>query len=398
MKIEAIAKIDMSHNNGATARLIDFCEDLAARNRVRMWLQRTRLPPVLGSTPGLEVRLLPAPTTPERSEVEKALRTIVYEVVFSLQLAAAFLREGRSDVIYLREVATLAPGLIGVLFRVPVFVEIDGFPYRNARRQTGVLQRFRAEALRWQARLCAGIVTFSDGQREVMLQDYGVAEQRVLTIPNGADLDRFLPSPRDAAVETLGLDRDLEYVVWAGSYRPNQDLPLLLQAFARLHERRPGARLLLIAAHVAELEELSRKAGVEPWVLVRHVEHAKVPVYMAAASVCVATLVDTVGIRTNAVAPLKLFEYLACGRPTVTADVPFLRFVEERGLGSLYRPGDAESLAAALERMLSLPGGERDALGAHVRSYVEANHGWSMLNARTEEFLRERAMARGGGG
>ncbi len=193
MRIDVIAKIDISLNNAATARLLDFSSHLARDHRVRMWLQRSDLPPGLKSTAGLDVRLLPAPTPADRPDGVKALRAVIYEAALALRLALAFLRHGRSDAIYLREVATLAPGLVSKLFRVPLFMEIDNFPYRDARQLPGPLQRLRAAVLRWQGRLCAGIVTFSDAQRQVILEDYELPGERVLSIANSADFARFHP-------------------------------------------------------------------------------------------------------------------------------------------------------------------------------------------------------------
>lgn len=396
VKIECIAKIDISLNNGATTRLLDFCADLAKRHQVRVWLQRGRLPPVLTSTRGLEVRLLPAPTPESRADVLKGLRALGYEAALALQLAAAFSRGRRSDAIYLREVATLAPGLISKLFGVPLFLEIDGFPYRTAKQNRGILQSLRARALRWQARLCAGIVTFSDGQRLVMMEDYGVLEECILTIPNGADLERFNPQLRAEAIESLGLDPHQEYLVWAGSLRANQEIPVLMEAFAGVHARRPSARLLLLSPSVGELEQAARAARIQDAVLIRHVDHSLVPSYIAAASVCIATMVDTPRIRTNAVAPLKLFEYMACGRVAITAGLPFLGFVEREALGLLYQSGNAKSLAAAMFKLLSLPEAELAAMGMRANAYVQENHNWARLNARTEAFLGERMASRAG--
>jgi glycosyltransferase involved in cell wall biosynthesis len=393
VRIEALAKIDVSQNTGATARLFDFCEHLAAANSVRVWIQRNPYPEVLRSTPGIEVRLLPAPTPPDRPDALKAARAALYEVLLALQMAAAFMRHGRADAIYMREVAVVAPTVVGALFRVPTFIEIDGYPYRDAMRRGGPLQRIRASIMRWQARRCAGIVTFSDAQREAMRHDYGVSDDRILTLPNGADLERFRPLDRQAAIASLGLDPQYDYLAWAGSFRPNQDIPVLLEGFARLKRSRPGVRLILLASAVAQLESAAAEAGLAGEVIVRHVDHWEVARYLSAAKVCVATLTDTPGHRANAVAPLKVFEYLACGRPVVTADLPWVRFVGEAGFGLLYTAGDPESLAQQLSRMLDRTEQELADLGQRARGYVEQHHDWRKVNALCEAFVLERAAA-----
>ena len=117
MRIEALAKIDVSQNTGATARLFDFCEHLAAANQVRVWLQRKPVPAALRSTPGIEVRFLPAPTPPDSRDALKALKAAAYEVLLAAQMTGTFVRRGRTDAIYMREVATVAPTVGG---RAPI--------------------------------------------------------------------------------------------------------------------------------------------------------------------------------------------------------------------------------------------------------------------------------------
>lgn len=393
MKIEIAAKIEVWLNNGATTRLLDFSEDLARRHQVRLWLQRGPLPPVLTETSGLRVRLLPAPTPRHRPDAVKAIRAAWYEIAFAAQLAFDFIRHGRADAIYLREVATVAPTLIGALFRVPVFIELDGFPYGGARRRGGPFQRIRAALFKLQGRRSAGIVVFSEVQGELAVQSYGVGREKVLALPNGADILRFRPASRAEALEALGLDPARHYVLWAGSLRGNQDVPKLLCAFGLLKAREHDAGLVLLAPDEAALKQAAREAGIEDDAIIRHVPHDEVPRWAAAATVCVATMADTPFMRAAGAAPLKLFEYLACGRPAVVPDFSYLNFVAAEGLGLSYAVGDAASLAEALDKLLSQPEDQLDEIGARARAYVEAHHDWSRINLRTEEFIRERIQA-----
>ncbi len=91
-----------------------------------------------------------------------------------------------------------------------------------------------------------------------------------------------------------------------------------------------------------------------------------------------------------------MLEYLACARPAIVADLPWLRFVEDEGLGLVYDSGDAQSLTAAMAKLLSFPPSDRDAMGGRARVYVERHHDWALANARTEAFFRDRILAYGG--
>lgn len=69
--------------------------------------------------------------------------------------------------------------------------------------------------------------------------------------------------------------------------------------------------------------------------------------------ISVITLTDTCENHRLAL-PNKLFHAVRAGVPVIAADLPEMRaVVRAHGLGELYRPGDAESLRQAVERLLA---------------------------------------------
>jgi glycosyltransferase involved in cell wall biosynthesis len=76
--------------------------------------------------------------------------------------------------------------------------------------------------------------------------------------------------------------------------------------------------------------------------------------------------------------PMKLFEYLASGRPVIVSDLPVLREVVRADVDALMvAPDDADALIAALVRLRDEPGlGARLAVAAGER--VRAEHTWAV--------------------
>jgi glycosyltransferase involved in cell wall biosynthesis len=72
-----------------------------------------------------------------------------------------------------------------------------------------------------------------------------------------------------------------------------------------------------------------------------------VPEQLAGMDVLVLSLSDDLYGRQLA-SPLKLWDYLATGLPVVAPDLPSVRVITDSAV--LYRPGDASSLARAIER------------------------------------------------
>jgi glycosyltransferase involved in cell wall biosynthesis len=60
--------------------------------------------------------------------------------------------------------------------------------------------------------------------------------------------------------------------------------------------------------------------------------------------------------RSHYVAPLKLFDYMARGKPIVAADVPaHLELLHDGVNARLYRPDDPEHLAACIMAVVNQP-------------------------------------------
>jgi len=93
--------------------------------------------------------------------------------------------------------------------------------------------------------------------------------------------------------------------------------------------------------------------------------------------------------------PLKLFEYMASGRPIVAAGIgQIATCISDGQTGLLYRPGDVPSLAERLTRLLD-DMAMGDALGRAAQRVARERHGWS-ANARTVIDLIARLADDGG--
>ena len=76
---------------------------------------------------------------------------------------------------------------------------------------------------------------------------------------------------------------------------------------------------------------------------------------MHRADICLLPLTDT-GIGSRYTSPIKLFEYMATGKPIVVADVPATRAILTPGTNALAVPvGDPHAFAAAINTFLADP-------------------------------------------
>lgn len=201
--------------------------------------------------------------------------------------------------------------------------------------------------------------------RDDLVRLYGADPARVETVPHYLDPTTFTPLDRGEARHRLGLPGDGPILLHVGSDDLRKNVAGLLRAYRRLREAIPGLRLVHIGP--SEAIAAATRAADGPSIVHRpSVPGADRPLWYAAADVIVApTYLEGFGR-----VPL---EALACGRRTVTSDLPVFR--EE--LGPWFRgapPDDIEGFTTAV----------RDALGAPDEA--EARHAYVVRAFPRERF------------
>lgn len=145
----------------------------------------------------------------------------------------------------------------------------------------------------------------------------------------------------------------------------------LLEDLADAYPRGTLALVGRLAAHDHLAPVLDR-----PNVVVRdRVARSEVPALIAGADVCVVP--HARNLLTRAMSPLKLYEYLAGGRPVVAVDLPPIRGVDERVILVGEHDDFAEAARLALDR--------GPAQESERRRFVE-QHSWQRRHERVLEL------------
>ena len=202
------------------------------------------------------------------------------------------------------------------------------------------------------------------------------------TAPNAVRLDRvraWSPPPRDGA----------PVVAYAGSLHPYKGADVLVEALACV----PGVRGLVIGGHPRDaadrdrLDALARDRGIAERVrFTGLVPPAEVLELLRGADVLVLPLRDMPHTRYDS--PMKLFEYLAVGRPIVASDLLSTREIFVDGTTArLFEAGNPAALAAAVRAVLADPD-RADGMGRAAFA-AAADYTWARRAERIERLLDE---------
>jgi glycosyltransferase involved in cell wall biosynthesis len=169
-----------------------------------------------------------------------------------------------------------------------------------------------------------------------------------------------VPDPAPARVEGRPL------LGCFGNLNESKRIPELLKAFARLRERRPEARLLLVGAASRRLADRATGEGV---LREDYVEEQRLWSLMAACDACVSLRYPTMGETSG-----SAIRALSLGKPLVVSDVGwFAELPDDAVLKVPVDEHEVETLGAALE-LLAADEGARRAMGSAARALVEREH------------------------
>jgi glycosyltransferase involved in cell wall biosynthesis len=211
----------------------------------------------------------------------------------------------------------------------------------------------------------------------------GARPDRVLTVANGVDPDRFRPLDRREARRRLGLPEDAPMILSVGHLVERKGFHHVVRALPAVRREVPGAQLVIVGAPGEEgdfsegIREAILEAGVEDCVrMVGAVAHEELgPWYSAADVFCLASAKEG---RANV-----LLEAVACGTPVVATRVwGTPEVVKDDRCGLLVDSVEPSVLGPCLARALR---GEwnREAIAEHGRSFS-----WDAAAEAVERTLR----------
>ena len=239
------------------------------------------------------------------------------------------------------------------------------------------------------------VITITPQLRQDLIHQRGAHPQRTLAAHDGIRRARFAALPdQSTARRQIGWDESAFIAGYVGRLHTvgmDKGVGTLIQALAQVED----VHLALVGGPDDMAEDLRRQwreLGLpdERFLYAGHVPPDDVPRYLCAFDVCAMPLPRAAHFAHYA-SPLKLFEYMASGRPTVASDLPaWSDVVRHEETALLAPPGESAALAQAIRRLRRDPA-LRERLATNASRRVMAHYTWA---ARAKKILAHIQQAR----
>lgn len=270
-----------------------------------------------------------------------------------------------ADIIYTRVPQAAA---LSSMIGIPTIIEMHDLP--QGRISPGLLKAF----LRGRGARRLIVITHALAQDLATLVKLPLptenAHSFTLVAPDAVDLDRYidLPSPIEARqklrqnavqVDRLASLPERFTVGYTGHMYPGRGAEMILEMADRL----PEMNFLLVGGEAHDLQHLSQiieTLELKNVTLVGFVANSDLPLYQAACEVLLMPYQNKVqassgGDIARYLSPMKLFEYLACGRVIVSSNLPVLCEILNAKNAILLAPDDLPGWVNTLRDLHNAP-------------------------------------------
>lgn len=337
---------------GASVKIRDLAINLAAMgHQVTLFLPKYGFSEKELPVTVIEIPLLNVP----------GLRSLSFNVLLLFFLIRRW-RSLQPDIVYLRRTSLITPLLFAAMKRARFFLEVNDDPFVSRREEGSRIRHwarsFLSEALdRINIRSADRCFVISGAVIEKIKRRMpAVPPGKMIIMPSGANTDLMRPMDKEDACRQIGLDGSHRYIGFAGTLLAHQGLGHLIEAASAIIKAVPAARFLIVGDGPMKktLQEQTRAKKLKNFfIFTGEVDYEFLPLWINAMDVCVAPYCGDAGLRS----PVKIFDYLACGKSIVASNVPGITGIfKDAPLVSLVTPDSPVSLARVIcEAVVPLP-------------------------------------------
>ncbi len=241
--------------------------------------------------------------------------------------------------------------------------------------------------LKIQYSLSDHIFVHTDGMKNEMMADFGIAEGKISVIPFG--INNTVPNTSLSSAEAkrqLGIRKHNKALLFFGNIAPYKGLEYLVAAFAELLKKEPSYHLVIVGNpkgsknYWNQIREVIVRSGIGDRVIekIEYVPDEETELYFKAADVLILpyTRVFQSGV---------LFLGYSFGLPAIAADVGSLKEeIIEGETGFVFTPRDSSDLASKIDKYFnSQLFYSLQTRRAQIKNYANERYSWDKVAAIT---------------
>ncbi len=215
------------------------------------------------------------------------------------------------------------------------------------------------------------------------------APEDLTMISNGVDIEKFTPDLDVELKNSLGFTDEI-IVGFSGSFHYWHGVDNLAIVIQRTLRENPNIRFLLMGQggpmqkmlqEALEVDEFKNKV-----IFTGLIDHDKVSPYLAIMDIVLAPYPE---LEFFYYSPVKVYEYMACGKPVIASRLgQICELIEDGENGFLTKPGSIDEIVNLILD-LSNNKNKRLEIGKTARKYIEKNHTWEQKAKELEALCMD---------
>ncbi|OGP06174.1 MAG: hypothetical protein A2Z91_06315 [Deltaproteobacteria bacterium GWA2_38_16] len=197
-------------------------------------------------------------------------------------------------------------------------------------------------------RRASKIIVLNKTIKEALINNGNIFEHKILVASSGASEVDFLNYKTNRAVQCVDIDHQKINVLYAGSVSKDRGIEFIIESFKYLNQRYVLYILGGTASQIIQFKHLVKQLNVYHRVLfMGYTDYINTQKFLRLADILVVCY-DKNGNHVPR-SPLKIFEYLAAGKPMVAPNLPFIAEILTHGKNAiLVEPNNSLAIARAI--------------------------------------------------
>ena len=233
------------------------------------------------------------------------------------------------------------------------------------------------------------VLTVSEAFRKAIMGFSEKKKEDIIVVHEGADIEVFKPREKDKEIVIRYNLKDKIVITFVGGIEKHDNLDMVVEAAKTLCETHKKIRFLIVGdgKYLSNVKELVKDYNLEEFfIFAGWIPFRIINTYLSVSDIAILVYPNT--MITRYVGTTKLYEYLACGIPVVSHDLPGTREVLGNEYGLLFVCDDTGMFTERLEKLVEDEGLRKDfskkSRGLVVEKYNVLNQSKKMVDAMSK--------------